>query len=125
MESARNLVHYVALRSRDLRPLQADLAAMGLSSLGRFESVVLDSLHAVADAILDGILAAYYRNEGRNQPTLRIYDVGDRAAEWLETQGDRGEIVPGDILGRQSVVCSPRLPVRPEALFRNVFNAPF
>jgi outer membrane PBP1 activator LpoA protein len=36
---------------------------------------------AVADAILDGILAAYYRNEGRNQPTLRIFDVGDRAAD--------------------------------------------
>ena len=36
--SARNLLHYLALRSRDLRPLQARLAAAGLSSLGRAES---------------------------------------------------------------------------------------
>ena len=34
-ESAKNLVHYVALRKRDLRPLQAELAQRGLSSLGR------------------------------------------------------------------------------------------
>jgi pyruvate kinase len=40
-ESARNLLHYLALRSRDQRPLQARLAAAGLSSLGRAESHVL------------------------------------------------------------------------------------
>ncbi|NOT26859.1 MAG: pyruvate kinase [Acidobacteria bacterium] len=45
--SARNLLHYLALRSHDLRPLQARLAAMGLSSLGRAESNVLAALDAV------------------------------------------------------------------------------
>lgn len=48
-----NLVHYVALRGRDLRPLQDRLTAEGLSSLGRMESDVLRNLDA-----LDRILAA-------------------------------------------------------------------
>ncbi len=46
-ESARNLLHYLSLRRRDLRPLQFRLAAMGLSSLGRAESHVLASVDAV------------------------------------------------------------------------------
>lgn len=46
-DSARNLLHYLALRRRDLRPLQQRLAALGLSSLGRAEAHVLASLDAV------------------------------------------------------------------------------
>ncbi|MBA5876525.1 MAG: hypothetical protein GDA66_18550, partial [Nitrospira sp. CR1.2] len=38
--SARNLLQYLALRRRDLRPLQHRLACLGLSSLGRCESHV-------------------------------------------------------------------------------------
>jgi pyruvate kinase len=45
--SASNLAHYLALRHRDLRPLQRSLMALGLSSLGRLESRVLPSLLAV------------------------------------------------------------------------------
>ncbi|HUI60497.1 MAG TPA: pyruvate kinase [Steroidobacteraceae bacterium] len=45
--SASNLVHYLALRQHDLRELQEQLAAMGLSSLGRTESHVLAGLDAV------------------------------------------------------------------------------
>lgn len=55
--SAENLLHYLALRRRDLRPLQEQLARHGLSSLGRAEprvlptlSVVLRALHALAQA---------------------------------------------------------------------------
>ncbi|HYP78126.1 MAG TPA: pyruvate kinase [Polyangiaceae bacterium] len=47
-ESAKNLVHYVALRQRDLRELQAQLAQRGLSSLGRSESCVMGGLLHVA-----------------------------------------------------------------------------
>ena len=36
--SAHNLAYYLALRKRDLRPLQAGLTAWGLSSLGRIEA---------------------------------------------------------------------------------------
>ncbi|MDP3585607.1 MAG: pyruvate kinase [Thiobacillus sp.] len=46
-DSSRNLLHYLALRRRDLRPLQRALAAMGVSSLGRAESNVLASVDAV------------------------------------------------------------------------------
>ncbi|WP_022720700.1 pyruvate kinase [Rhodopseudomonas sp. B29] len=45
--SATNLAHYLALRHHDLRPLQRNLAALGLSSLGRLESRVMPTLQAV------------------------------------------------------------------------------
>jgi pyruvate kinase len=45
--SARNLLHYLAFRRRDLRPLQIQLAKLGLSSLGRAESHVLTTVDAV------------------------------------------------------------------------------
>jgi pyruvate kinase len=44
---ARNLVHYLSLRQRDLRPLQDQLASCGLSSLGRSEPQVLATLDAI------------------------------------------------------------------------------
>jgi pyruvate kinase len=50
-ESQRNLLHYIALRSHDLRPLQHELAMLGLSSLGRMESHVLASIDAVLIAL--------------------------------------------------------------------------
>src|SRR5215468_3332095 len=46
-QSAKNFLHYLALRQRDLRPLQERLARFGLSSLGRSESHVLANLDAV------------------------------------------------------------------------------
>ncbi len=46
-ESARNLLHYIALRRHDLRSLQSRLAKLGLSSLGRAESHVLATVDAV------------------------------------------------------------------------------
>src|SRR5271157_3219959 len=54
--SARNLLHYVALRHRDLRPLQIQLAEIGLSSLGRAEP------HAMAT--LDAVLRLLYQLAG-------------------------------------------------------------
>ena len=49
--SARNLIHYLALRRRDLRPLQQRLTELGLSSLGRAESHVLANVDAVLDVL--------------------------------------------------------------------------
>jgi len=46
-ESARNLIHFLAMRSVDLRPLQEKLFWLGLSSLGRSESHVLANLDKV------------------------------------------------------------------------------
>lgn len=45
--SAMNLVHYLALRSHDLRQIQSRLSPRGLSSLGRCEAHVLATLNAV------------------------------------------------------------------------------
>ena len=42
--SAANLAHYLALRKQDIRRLQLELAALGLSSLGRCEGHVRDTL---------------------------------------------------------------------------------
>ncbi|MGH7523330.1 MAG: pyruvate kinase [Gemmatimonadales bacterium] len=50
-QSARNLLHYLALRRHDLRPLQLRLAALGLSSLGRAESHVLATIDAVLEIL--------------------------------------------------------------------------
>ncbi len=49
--SARNLIHYLALRHHDLRALQPRLTALGLSSLGRSEANVLASVDAVRVAL--------------------------------------------------------------------------
>ena len=46
-KSARNLMHYLALRRHDIRQLQEQLAALGLSSLGRTESHVLGGIESV------------------------------------------------------------------------------
>lgn len=56
-DSARNLVHYVAVRRRDLRPLQESMSAHGLSSLGRMESIVYSWIETVietVDALAEG-----------------------------------------------------------------------
>jgi pyruvate kinase len=50
-DSARNLLHYLALRRHDLRPLQIRLAALGLSSLGRAESHVLATVDSVLEVL--------------------------------------------------------------------------
>jgi pyruvate kinase len=45
--SARNLLHYIAFRRHDIRDLQGQLAALGLSSLGRSEASILATLQQV------------------------------------------------------------------------------
>lgn len=49
--SEHNLAAYLALRRRDLRPLQDQLAPLGLSSIGRLEGRVLANLDAVLAAL--------------------------------------------------------------------------
>ncbi|MFC0580799.1 pyruvate kinase [Micrococcoides hystricis] len=51
LASAQNLIHYIGLRSRDLRQIQEDLTAVGLSSLGRMEAGVLGHLDLVITAL--------------------------------------------------------------------------
>ncbi|MFF0943765.1 pyruvate kinase [Kocuria sp. CPCC 205300] len=49
--SALNLVDYVALRSQDVRDLQRELSALGVSSLGRMEAGVMTHLTAVVETL--------------------------------------------------------------------------
>src|SRR5215813_8343017 len=50
-KSARNLLHYLALRQHDVRELQQELTLAGVSSLGRSEAHVLASLTAVIEIL--------------------------------------------------------------------------
>jgi pyruvate kinase len=50
-DAIANMRHYLALRHHDLRPLQRGLMAHGLSSLGRLEGRVLQTLDAVLAAL--------------------------------------------------------------------------
>lgn len=72
--SAANLVHYLAMRRRDLRGLQAQLASLGLSSLGRAEAQVLSTVQSV--------LGLLYRLDGNGDrpPTLAPTAPGGGAA---------------------------------------------
>lgn len=45
--SAQNMAHYLALRRHDIRQWQAELASLGLSSLGRTEGHVMYAFHTV------------------------------------------------------------------------------
>lgn len=49
--SGANLAHYLTLRQHDIRPLQRTLSELGLSSIGRAEEHVLDSLERVVAAL--------------------------------------------------------------------------
>jgi pyruvate kinase len=78
-QSAENLLHYLALRSEDIRPLQDRLARLGLSSLGRVESHVL--------ATIDAVLRNLYLVSGQQLPkpnTMDIYRAFDAGADRLE-----------------------------------------
>jgi pyruvate kinase len=60
-DSARNLLHYLAVRQIDIRQLQIGLASIGLSSLGRMEAHTLSTLGEV--------LFALHRIAGQNWAT--------------------------------------------------------
>ncbi len=65
--SARNLVHFLVLRSSDHRSLQEKLAWLGLSSLGRAESHVLANLDKVL-GILHQLTGQPWKQHSREEP---------------------------------------------------------
>lgn len=72
---ARNLIHYLAIRRRDVRALQRALARRGLSSLGRMERCCLATLNAVVHAVQSLRACDAPRLEGAPNPT--DFDSGD------------------------------------------------
>ncbi|MYM73923.1 pyruvate kinase [Duganella sp. FT134W] len=78
---AANLAAYLALRRRDLRPLQHRLARMGLSSLGRAESHVL--------ATVDAVLTMLHRALGRPWlPSPSVCGDFDQGSALLREQAE-------------------------------------
>jgi pyruvate kinase len=69
--SARNLAHYLALRRHDVRQLQAQLALLGLSSLGRTESHVLNAVQTV-HRVLNALLGANGSLPSPPEPPVEI-----------------------------------------------------
>ena len=78
--SARNLLHYLSLRHYDARAVQAALAEVGLSSLGRAESHVLVTLDRV-DGLLSLALGEPLHERGDEQTP-----VGFREGRFLLKQ---------------------------------------
>jgi pyruvate kinase len=66
-ESARNLVHFLALRATDLRELQGQLAWLGVSSLGRAESHVLANVDKVL-GILHRLTGQPWQDHSSEEP---------------------------------------------------------
>ena len=75
--SARNLFHYLALRRRDIRPLQETLARLGLSSLGRAESHVKVTVDAVL-SVLHHLAGRPWRPIDDSPPALGFDEGTDR-----------------------------------------------
>ena len=74
--AALNMAHYLALRKRDLRPIQEALTPLGLSSLGRSEGRVLANL----DAVLISLASLAGRTDIRLPPRPRpgAFTLGER-----------------------------------------------
>ncbi|HEX6309906.1 MAG TPA: pyruvate kinase [Longimicrobiales bacterium] len=79
--SARNLVHYLALRRHDVRALQLRLARVGLSSLGRSESHVL--------VTVDRVLAMLALARGGEPAEVEPPPVGFRQGERILARNAR------------------------------------
>ncbi|MDH3429341.1 MAG: pyruvate kinase [Gammaproteobacteria bacterium] len=79
--SAKNLVHYIALRQTDIRALQEDLSALGLSSLGQAERNVMASIRAVQSALQT--LTGDPRNE--HGEDRRVFELQNRDADTHKT----------------------------------------
>ncbi|MBZ0294861.1 MAG: hypothetical protein K8L99_20030 [Anaerolineae bacterium] len=86
--SALNLAYYLALRRRELRPLQTALMPWGLSSLGRAEARVLANLDAVITTL--GELCNTDPQSLPNRPRLQTFFRGTRLLN-RQTQAVFGE----------------------------------
>ncbi|MCB0120981.1 MAG: hypothetical protein KDE58_01995, partial [Caldilineaceae bacterium] len=92
--SARNLLHYLAVRQHDIRPLQTELAALGLSSLGRLEAHTLTTLQAV--------LVALHRLSDQPAPTFAehppvTFFTGPMLLNQHSLQLNKGPYVPAAV----------------------------
>src|SRR5262249_13728942 len=92
-DSARNLLHYLAVRQIDIRQLQTGLASIGLSSLGRMEAHTLSTLNEV--------LFALHRITGQNWAPIAKSPVDFNTGEISLNR--RAETLLGLPAGKRSV----------------------
>ncbi|MBU2766023.1 pyruvate kinase [Acidithiobacillus ferrivorans] len=97
----RNVIHYLALRSVDIRPLQEALAREGLSSLGRCESHVLDSI----ERIIAVLRAATGKARGHTSDASTI-----RSDEDMSVLRSNTEILLGPAPGKRNTRIMVTLP---------------
>ncbi len=84
-DSAKNLVHYMALRQHDLRELQQELSRLGLSSLGRSESCVLRAVLEVSTRVREA-LAQQGHEDGRGELS-RLCEEREGSMSWAAARG--------------------------------------
>lgn len=82
--SGLNFAQYLALRRRDLRPMQAVLSPWGLSSLGRIEAHVQPNLDAVITTLAD--IAHSRKSNLPKRPRPTQFLRGDRILERNTTE---------------------------------------
>jgi pyruvate kinase len=73
--SAQNLLHYLSLRSIDLRPIQERLHKLGLSSLASAETHILSQVEKVID-LLNASLALNHNSESKTSMQSLRYEEG-------------------------------------------------
>ena len=112
--SARNIVHYWAIRQNDLRELQHQLAGFGLSSLGRSEPHVEATLRLVRSAVLAML-------EDGWRPPVASAVAADEGGELLRSRTvDLLGPVPADRETRIMVTLPPEAATDPQLVRRLV-----
>lgn len=97
LASAQNFMAYLGIRRTDIRAVQRDLHRVGISSLGRIETHVVDSLASVST-----ILAQL---SGESAPSLHVPRLGFDAGEEILARRT------GLLLGPKPARCTPRIMV--------------
>ena len=116
--SARNLLHYLALRQHDLRDLQEELSQLGLSSLGRLEAHTM--------ATLDAVLKTLHRLADRPSPAIGSQDTPVDFVSGPETLRRHAESLLGPEPEKHPVrimVTMPTEAASDPAVIRNLMEA--
>lgn len=95
-KSARNLIHYRALRMNDLRDLQKQLGNMGLSRLAKAEAHTLASLRttlSILKANLKGSSVKFYKNSLSPKQSKRLHKRNAKALLGYRSKKRRSRIM--------------------------------
>ncbi|HUH14176.1 MAG TPA: pyruvate kinase [Longimicrobiales bacterium] len=115
-ESARNLLHYLTLRSHDLRDLQERLTRHGLSSLGGAEPHVLWTLESVL-----GVLRRLHSEQAGREPRDAVSP--ERAGELVDARTEALFGAPPEDRAVRIMVTMPSHAAEDYGLIRNLLAA--